>query len=167
MAWDTHEQPDIKYFSGTATYRKSFELTESQARGLLRLQLGAVGCIARVRLNGQDQGLVWTDPWAIDLTGAARAGENALEIDVANVWQNRLIGDAGLAEDQRRTRTNVILEQGERTRRYRCSSGNSIDALTPSGLIGPVRLEFGESVQFEFGEPRQIPLDESTPSPGR
>jgi hypothetical protein len=154
VAWDTHENPDIKYFSGTATYRKTFELTESQARGLLRLQLGAVGCIARVRLNGQDQGVVWTDPWAIDLTGAARAGENALEIDVANVWQNRLIGDAGLAEEQRRTKTNVILEQGERTRRYRCSSVNTIDALTPSGLIGPVRLE--------FGQPRKVSLDDKT-----
>jgi len=96
--------------------------------------------------------VVWTDPWTIDLTGAARAGGNELEIDVANVWQNRLIGDAGLPEDQRRTKTNVILEQGERTRRYRCSSVNTIDPLTPSGLIGPVRLEFGQQ--------KNVPLDD-------
>ena len=153
-AWDTHENPDIKYFSGTATYCKTLELPEPQAQSLLRLQLGPVGCIARVRLNGRDQGLVWTDPWTIDLTGAARAGKNELEIDVANVWQNRLIGDAGLPEEQRRTKTNVILEQGERTRRYRCSSVNTIDALTPSGLIGPVRLEFGQL--------RKVPLDDKT-----
>jgi len=151
-AWDTHENPDIKYFSGTATYRKRFDLTDGQAQGLLRLHLGQVGCIARVRLNGKDQGVVWTDPWTIDLTGAARAGGNELEIDVANVWQNRLIGDAGLPEDQRRTKTNVILEQGERTRRYRCSSVNTIDPLTPSGLIGPVRLEFGQQ--------KNVPLDD-------
>jgi hypothetical protein len=142
--WTTHADPDIKYFSGTATYRKTFGLSEQQAAGLLRLQLGPVGCIARVRLNGRDLGVVWTDPWTVDLTGVAKSGDNALEIDVANVWQNRLIGDAGLPESQRRTRTNVILEQGERTRRYRCSSVNSIDPLTPSGLIGPVRLEFGQ-----------------------
>ena len=144
VPWDTHENPDIKYFSGTATYRKKFTLTDDQARGLLRLLLGKVGCIARVRLNGKDRGVVWTAPWMIDLTGAAQAGENLLEIDVANVWQNRLIGDAGLPEDQRRTKTNVILEQGKRTRRYLCSSVNTIDPLTPSGLIGPVRLEFGQ-----------------------
>jgi len=148
--WDTHRNPDIKYFSGTATYRKKLHLTADQADGLLRLHLGTVGCIARVRLNGEDQGVLWTAPWTIDLTGAASSGDNVLEIDVANVWQNRLIGDAGLPEDQRRTSTNVILEQGKRTRRYRCSSVNSIDELTPSGLMGPVRLDFGQEKSVKF-----------------
>ncbi len=149
-AWDTHDDPEIKYFSGTATYRKKLELKAGQAEGQLRLGLGNVGCIARVRLNGRDQGVVWTAPWSIDLTGAARPGDNLLEIDVANVWKNRLIGDAGLPEAQRRTKTNVILEQGERTRRYRCSSVNSIDQLTPSGLMGPVQLEFGQKKNVKF-----------------
>ncbi|MDY0169243.1 MAG: glycosyl hydrolase [Thermoguttaceae bacterium] len=143
LPWDTHADANIKHFSGTATYRKRFNLTAEQAGGPLRLQLGKVGCIARVRMNGKDLGVVWTDPWSIDLTGAA-AGENLLEIDVANTWNNRLIGDAGLPPEQRRTRTNVVLEEGERTRRYRCSSVNTIDPLTPSGLMGPVRLEFGQ-----------------------
>lgn len=150
VAWDTHENPDIKYFSGTATYRKNLQLSPAQADGLLRLNLGKVGCIARVRLNGEEQGVVWTAPWTIDLTGVAKQGDNLLEIEVANVWQNRLIGDAGLPEDERRTNTNVILEKGERTRRYRCSSVNSIDELTPSGLMGPVRLEFGQQKDVKF-----------------
>jgi len=150
VPWNTHENPDIKHFSGTATYRKNFDVTADQAEGLLRLHLGRVGCIARVRLNAIDQGVVWTAPWTIDLTGAARSGGNLLEIEVANVWQNRLIGDAGLPEDQRRTKTNVILEQGERTRRYRCSSVNTIDELTPSGLMGPVWLDFGQQKNVKF-----------------
>ncbi|MBC8871481.1 MAG: hypothetical protein H8E44_18820 [Planctomycetes bacterium] len=150
VPWDTHENSDIKYFSGTATYRQKFDLTAAQTQGQLRLQLGKVGCIARVRLNAIDRGVVWTAPWTIDLTGAAKPGENVLEIDVANVWQNRLIGDAGLPEDQRRTKTNVVLEKGERTRRYRCSSVNSIDELTPSGLMGPVRLDFGQQKNVKF-----------------
>jgi hypothetical protein len=70
--------------------------------------------------------------------------------DVANVWQNRLIGDAHLPEAERRTKTNVILEKGERTRRFRCSSVNTIDQLTPSGLMGPVRLEFGQEKHVKF-----------------
>ncbi|MBM4090012.1 MAG: hypothetical protein FJ276_11430 [Planctomycetes bacterium] len=144
VAWNTHEHPDIKYFSGTATYRKRISLSREQAESPVQLQLGNVGCIARVRLNGNDRGVVWTDPWSIDLRGAAQPGENLLEIDVANVWQNRLIGDAGLPVERRRTRTNVILEQGPRTRRYVSSSVNTVDALTPSGLFGPVRLEFGQ-----------------------
>ena len=44
----------------------------------------------------------------------------------------------------------MTLEQGERTRRYRCSTVNSIDALTPSGLIGPVSLEFGRERLVEL-----------------
>ncbi|MDZ7618761.1 MAG: glycosyl hydrolase, partial [Patescibacteria group bacterium] len=144
LPWDTHANSEIKYFSGTATYRKRINLTADQAGSPLRLQLGKVGCIARVRLNGKDLGVVWTDPWSADLTGEAKAGENLLEIDVANTWNNRLIGDAGLPESQRRTSTNVVMEKGERTRRYRCASINSIDALMPSGLIGPVQLEFGQ-----------------------
>ncbi|NQT11707.1 MAG: hypothetical protein HQ582_03090, partial [Planctomycetes bacterium] len=150
VPWDTHEDPDIKFFSGTGTYRRKIDLTTEQAGGLLRLSLGKVGCIARVRLNGKDQGVVWTAPWTIDLTGAVSPGDNLLEIDVANVWQNRLIGDAGLPEAKRRTRTNVILEEGERTRRYRCSSVNTIDPLIPSGLMGPVRLEFGQQKNVEI-----------------
>ena len=150
VPWDTHEDPNIKYFSGTATYRRKFHLTTPQADGLVRLHLGKVGCIARVRLNGEEQGVVWTAPWTLDLTGAAKPGDNVLEIDVANVWQNRLIGDAGLPEDERRTSTNVILQKGERTRRYRCSSVNSIDELTPSGLMGPVRLDFGQQENVRF-----------------
>ena len=132
---------------GPASLKLRPDTSTGQAEGLVRLRLGRVGCIARVRLNGQDQGVVWTAPWTIDLTGAVRPGSNLLEIDVANVWQNRLIGDAGLPEEQRRTKTNVFLERGERTRRYRCSSVNSIDELTPSGLMGPVRLEFGREKQ--------------------
>lgn len=144
VPWDTHANPDIKHFSGTATYRKRVDLTAEQAGRTLRLHLGKVGCIARVRVNGRDLGVVWTEPWSIELTGAVIAGENLLEIDVANTWNNRLIGDAGLPPEQRRTSTNVILEEGERTRRYRCSSVNTIDPLTPSGLIGPIQLEFGQ-----------------------
>lgn len=141
--------------SGTATYRKTIALTADQADGLLRLRLGKLGCIARVRLNGKDYGVVWMAPWTIDLTGAARQGGNLLGTDVANVWQNRLIGDAGLPQEQRRTKTNVILEQGERTRRFRCSSVNTINELTPSGLMGPIRLEFGEQRDVKLDECRE------------
>ncbi len=84
IAWDKHPDAGIKYFSGTATYRQTFRLDDAQAARLVRLQLGEVHHIARVRLNGRDLGVVWTDPWTVDLTGVARVGENELEIDVTN-----------------------------------------------------------------------------------
>jgi hypothetical protein len=44
VAWNEHPDQGIKFFSGTATYRKSFDLDEVQAKGLVRLQLGQVHC---------------------------------------------------------------------------------------------------------------------------
>lgn len=140
-AWNLHADAAIKYFSGAATYRKSFELTGAQAAQPVRLQLGDVKCLAQVRLNGRDLGVVWTAPWAVELTGAVQPGRNDLEIVVVNTWVNRLIGDAALPPEKRTTRTNVGLQTGKRT--FKAFQGfASEDPLMPSGLLGPVRLEF-------------------------
>lgn len=67
------------------------------------LDLGVVKNLARVSLNGCNLGVAWCYPWRLDATGALRDGENRLEIEVANLWPNRLIRDAGLPADQRLT----------------------------------------------------------------
>jgi hypothetical protein len=141
FAWDQHADSGIKYFSGKATYHKSFELKDWPAGARLRLQLGNVKCVAQVRLNGKDLGVAWTDPWSVELTSAVKQGVNALEIDVINTWVNRLIGDAGLPPDKRITKTNVALERGKRTLKVYQSFGSE-DPLMRSGLLGPVRIEF-------------------------
>ncbi|MCX7005998.1 MAG: glycosyl hydrolase [Kiritimatiellaeota bacterium] len=139
-AWDKNADDNIKFFSGTATYRKTFELTAAQAAQRVRLQLGTVKCLAQVRLNGKDLGIVWTDPWCVELSGALKEGKNELEIEVTNTWVNRLIGDAGLPENKRVTKTNVAMEPGKRTLKMFQSFAAS-DPLMTSGLLGPVRLE--------------------------
>jgi hypothetical protein len=108
----------------------------------IRLCLGEVKCIAEVRLNGKDFGVVWTDPWSVELNGAVKAGKNELEIEVTNTWVNRLIGDAGLPENKRITKTNVRFLPEPAKRSFQGFSPK--DPLMPSGLIGPVRLEFGQ-----------------------
>ncbi len=61
--WSQRPEAGIKYFSGMATYRKSFDvphasrLTLHAARTFL--DLGVVKNMARVRLNGRDLGVVW------------------------------------------------------------------------------------------------------------
>ncbi|MBU4459947.1 MAG: glycosyl transferase family 2, partial [Verrucomicrobia bacterium] len=138
--WTLHADSGIKYFSGTATYRKTFEVTAEQAARKAVLQLGSVAALARVRLNGKDLGIVWTAPWQAELTGALRAGRNELEIEVTNPWANRLIGDAGLPPEQRITMSNLQYEKGPRTiKAYQGYA--SEDALQPSGLVGPVKVE--------------------------
>jgi len=129
--WTGRPEEAIRYYSGTATYRKQFDLPSAALRrppGALFLNLGKVKNLARVRLNGQDLGVVWTAPWRVDITRAARAGVNQLAIEVVNLWPNRLIGDAQLPPDRRRTTTNV---------RKFAQPGLP---LLESGLLGPVTI---------------------------
>jgi hypothetical protein len=129
--WTKRPEEGIRYYSGTACYRKQFELSPSEMQHLKSasfLDLGLVKNLARVRLNGRDLGVVWTAPWRIGITDAIKPGSNNLEIEVVNLWPNRLIGDARLPAAQRRTVTNV-------------EKFNKPDAVPlSSGLLGPVSL---------------------------
>ncbi len=145
IPWNEHADEEIRYFSGTAIYRKSFELSSQQASRVACLQLGQVCHVAEVRLNGKNLGIIWTTPWRVEVTGALREGTNELEIAVTNTWVNRLIGDAGLPPERRRTQTNVALRPGKRSADFRLFQGfASEDPLVTSGLLGPVKLEFFE-----------------------
>jgi len=142
--WNEHSNPQIKYFSGTATYSKSFTLTAEQAKLPVRLQLGEVHDISRVSVNGKDLRTVWTYPWVVSLSGSLKEGANELKIEVTNCWANRLIGDAGLPENQWTTKTNVrrVPDRSEYKQAHQAFSAK--DELMPSGLIGPVCIEFGQ-----------------------
>jgi hypothetical protein len=127
--WTQRPDPDTKYFSGTATYRSTFSISHPpSALEHLFLDLGTVHIMAQVKLNGRDLGVVWCAPWRCALpAGMLRASGNELEITVANLWVNRLVGDAALPEAERQTWTT--------------RNPYKKDApLLPSGLLGPVRL---------------------------
>jgi hypothetical protein len=129
--WSKNENSGIKYYSGIATYHKTFNLPESLEKGSqICLNLGMVHEMARVRLNGKDLGVVWCEPWQVDITDALKVGVNEIEIEVANLWPNRLIGDAAKPQEERLTWT--ILEHP-----YKAES-----KLLPSGLLGPVQFFF-------------------------
>jgi hypothetical protein len=127
--WSQRAEAGIKYYSGKALYRKSFELADKSPIPDQKyyLDLGLVQNLARVRLNGRDLGVAWCAPWRVEVSGALVAGTNQLEIEVANLWPNRLIGDLNLPEAQRMTWTTI--------NPYKKDS-----PLLPSGLLGPVRL---------------------------
>ncbi|MCS6946454.1 MAG: glycosyl hydrolase, partial [Steroidobacteraceae bacterium] len=122
-----HADPAVRYFSGIAVYSNRFEVTHSQLRRRpLLLDLGSVGDLAEVRINGQTAGTVWMAPYRLDVTPYLLSGTNTLEVRVANLWANRLIGDAQPGA-QRIAFTTVPT--------YRPDA-----PLRPAGLIGPVRL---------------------------
>ena len=146
--WSKRPEDGIRYYSGTAVYRKTFDLPD-EAHGKLCIDLGTVKNVAQVRLNGKDLGVVWTDPWRVAIDDVARERENELEIEVVNLWPNRLIGDGKLPKEQRRTVTNVhtynsvlpadLNDFGCPICEERKKTGKPPELL-PSGLLGPVRI---------------------------
>ncbi|MCX6873683.1 MAG: hypothetical protein NTW21_07725 [Verrucomicrobia bacterium] len=131
VSWTQRPEDGIKFYSGTATYRKTFDHSlgtpvNHPATSRLVLDLDAVRDLANVRLNGRNLGIVWTAPWQLDITDAVKPGTNALEIRVTNLWPNRLRGDLARPVEQRLTSTNITADR--------------IPALLSSGLLGPVRI---------------------------
>jgi len=120
-------EPGIKYFSGVATYSARFMTPRLWKQGQpLWLDLGQVGELAEVSVNGQPSGAAWHAPFRIDIGKQAHWGRNRLEVRVANLWVNRLIGDA---------------QPGASKTTWTAMPSYRADApLRKSGLIGPVQL---------------------------
>jgi len=129
--WTASPDPGVRYFSGSATYHHHFTLpaTFSSHSSPLILDLGSVKEVAVVRVNGQQAGVLWKQPYRIDISRVARPGENKLEIEVVNTWNNRIVGDLRSESQTRITRTNLI------------SKFNANSPLLSSGLLGPVSLK--------------------------
>lgn len=99
-----HPHPGVQYFSGTATYSFLFPMPEAPIKGKhWFLDLGEVAVIAEVMLNGKSLGIVWKQPFQLEITGAMQPGLNRLVIEVTNQWTNRLIGDEQLPDPDRFT----------------------------------------------------------------
>ncbi len=126
--WSKRPEPGIRFYSGQAVYRTTFDALAGAEQGRYFLSLGVVKNMASVKLNGKDLGVLWCDPWRVEIpAGTMLARNNRLEITVANLWINRLIGDSGLPQDKRLTWTT-----------YSFYKPNS--PLQPSGLLGPVTV---------------------------
>ena len=154
ISWSDHPDAGVKYFSGTATYRKTFTVPADLLTPDRRqyLDLGEVAVIAEVKLNGQDLGILWKPPFRVEVTPTLKTGDNVLEVKVVNLWVNRLIGDEQLPEDSDRNPGGTlkswpqwILEgKPSPTGRYTFTSWrlwNRTDALVASGLLGPVTIQ--------------------------
>lgn len=159
-SWTDHSEPGIKYFSGTAEYTCEFDIPE-QLLGpnrILELNLGEVGCIAEVTLNGSNLGTWWTPPFAADISEAARPGRNSLKVRITNLWVNRLIGDEQLPDDcewngkpLKRWPDWLVAGQPrpsrERVTFTTWKHFTKDSELVPSGLLGPVVLRPGVIVK--------------------
>jgi hypothetical protein len=130
ISWTESPESGIKFYSGTATYGKTFQFPDSTLKtpdSRLLIDLGNVRELAAVRLNGKSCGITWSPPFRVDITEAMKSGSNQLEIEVVNFWPNRIIGDAALPKERRLTRTNI--------RKLTADT-----KLMDSGLFGPVTI---------------------------
>ncbi len=95
QSWTERSEPGVKYFSGSATYSKEFQVSSDfiHANQRVILDLGQLADIATAKLNDHDLGILWTPPFRVDVTDAIVPGTNHLEITITNTWRNRLIGD--------------------------------------------------------------------------
>jgi hypothetical protein len=117
----------VRYFSGIVTYATRFTLPKSVKSGAaLWIDLGKIGDLAEVRVNGRLAGTTWFAPYRLDIGKLVKPGNNQLEVKVANLWVNRLIGDQ---------------QPGAEKITFTAAPTYTPDApLRPSGLIGPVQL---------------------------
>ena len=135
-SWTDFENNGVKYYSGTALYKKQFSVTDLQLKGnKVVLDLGNVLEMAAIKINGNELPVKWNAPFQFDISHFIRQGFNQLEVSVVNLWPNRLIGDSKLPVEKRLTKTNVL--------KYEAADSEKL--LRPSGLLGPVKIIFLKS----------------------
>jgi hypothetical protein len=169
-SWSTHSDPGIKYYSGTAVYRTTFAVSVAPQGQTVILDLGDVANIAKAFVNGRFAGVLWKPPFRVDVTRLLRNGSNTLEIHVANRWINRLIGDEAIPVDyayqppgtskftdgRLLTLPEWLYDPSKRAarKRHSFSSWRHYEAdspLVPSGLLGPVKLEWFQHIRIDLG----------------
>ncbi|MCK5907365.1 MAG: hypothetical protein KAG37_07230, partial [Flavobacteriales bacterium] len=126
--WIENADDRIKFYSGTATYSSTFNIKKENIGNDLFIDLGKVGVMATVKINGIDVGTTWIAPFNLDITKAVKEGENTIEVEVVNVWRNRITGDKTIPET-------------ERTTSYLFDSTTPEEELISSGLLGPVTIQ--------------------------
>ena len=127
MDWSKSENDLLKYYSGKANYTTTFNYQQSDAKDVV-IDLGKVGVMATVTLNGKVVGTSWMAPYRLTITDALQEGENKLEIKVVNVWRNRVTGDKTLPIEERTTSVLVDLI-------------TPAEEMSSSGLMGPVTIQ--------------------------
>ena len=159
-SWSGSSDDAIRYFSGTASYKKQFQVPANLLGDdySLELNLGDVKVIAEVILNGKNLGVCWKAPYRINIDSAVKAGNNKLEIRITNLWANSLIGDENLPPDYERKGANVkqwpdwLLNKTERpsarTTFAACKHWGKDSELLPSGLLGPVKITIYKKIEI-------------------
>jgi len=150
--WNEHADERIRYFSGTAVYSREFNCEPDGHE--IWFELGQVEVISELYINGKKAQILWKPPYKANITDLVKPGKNRVDVHVANLWPNRMIGDERFPLDfEPRGRGLVwplpqwLVEDKPRPEPRRksfatCSYYKKDDPLLPSGLIGPVCIRY-------------------------
>jgi len=129
VSWTETETEAVSFYSGKAIYQKSVSLTKAQLTRAKQavLSFENIQETARLRVNGKDLGILWTPPYRLNIHGALKSGDNVIEVEVINTWNNRLVGDWRTPDQKQFTRTNI---------KNKFKNGQ----LLESGIVGKARL---------------------------
>jgi hypothetical protein len=133
ISWTESNESGIKYFSGTAVYQNSFDITGTPGNRELVLDLGELRDVAEVFVNGKSAGILWKKPFQVDISQLIQSGKNELKVEVVNMWMNRLTGDMVLDPKDRFCKTNQSYMKSEVW-----PGGDEPFKLQTAGLLGPV-----------------------------
>jgi hypothetical protein len=154
------DDPNTQYFSGTATYRKTVSVPAEMLKQGLHVDLllgegkpptgagdagrgGGSGMravfeapvreAAIVFVNGKRAGSAWCPPYAVDVTGLLKSGDNEIRIDVANLAVNYM------SDFQKHPLPDYTALRAKYGNRFDPQGMNLIRPTT-SGLLGPIQL---------------------------
>jgi hypothetical protein len=138
ISWTDHPDEGVKYFSGTASYQNNFDITSEslQKDSVININLGDVLDVAKIFINGVPAGTLWTPPYKISIKNYLKPGKNSLEIQITNMWINRLTGDMNSTDGKKYCQTNIPYIQKDRT-----PTSDETFHIQRAGLIGPVLIE--------------------------
>jgi len=134
--WAEVEEEGVKYYSGTATYSRDFNMQADalQPGAAAHVMFEDIQEMARVNINGNDCGILWLPPYITNITKWLKPGKNNITVQVVNTWNNRIVGDLSDPGKPQYTRTNI------KTSKFRANS-----PLLKSGLLGKAKIVFTDN----------------------
>jgi len=129
--WSRNTNQNIRYYAGEAIYETHFNWNEDLSKEGVYLDIGEVNVMAEVFVNDKNCGIVWTSPNRVNIANAIKNGNNKLKIRVVNTWANKIKGiyEKHIVDNKVWTNAPYRLEN---------------QSLQPSGLLGPVTIEYFE-----------------------
>lgn len=132
-SWTNLKDEKLQSFSGTGVYTTTFNLNAKTAKEYV-LNLNQVDESARVYINGQDVGILWSIPFETRVGKYLKVGENTIKIEVVNLMANRI-----RTMDINKIKWRNYHEINFVDINYKDFDASKWDVMS-SGLIGPVSI---------------------------